>query len=109
MADFSVDQPFRVVSANVSVDVTASALDDGSIGIAYWRLELLDDQGAVVQSDEGANPATVALTFTCSELGTNQVRVSGWDRDITADPTWEPCVRTETVEVTISDPLGLCP
>lgn len=89
--------------------ITAAALDEGSVGVAYWRMQLLDGTGAVVQADEGTNPATVSIAFTCSELGANTIRVYAWDTDISATPSWEPCSVTEDVVVTVADPLAVCP
>lgn len=89
--------------------LTASDLDDGSIGVAYWRLDLLDGDGNVTQTDEGTNPATVSLTLDCAHVGANTVRIKAWDKDISANPDWEDCAATDTTTINLSDPLGVCP
>lgn len=103
--------------------ISATDLDDGTTPAPEWvRLELLDALGATVQSDEGlwADAATIVLDFDCSNLGVNSVKVSMWDRslvsytDLAEEDTeggawYEPCAATETVTVTVTDPLGACP
>lgn len=104
-ASFAVD-----LDGGGSATVAASDLDNGSVNVSHWRLELLNAQGAVIQTAQTALGVTdPELTMGCAQVGSNRVRVSVWDKDLNFEPGWEPCVQTGVVTVTVSDPLAVCP
>lgn len=89
--------------------ITAADIDTGTVGAEWWRLELLDDLGVVVQTSQDPDPASAVLNFDCSNVGANNVRVSAWNRDLDLAPYWEGCAAQQTVVVNVADPGGSCP
>lgn len=75
-------------------------IDNGSVGVDYWRIELISG-GVVVQTYQGT---TLAGTFDFDEndVGDYSVRVTAWDRDISQEPSWEPCAARTAIPLTVT-------
>jgi len=96
------DLNFQVFGDGVIGTVSVADLDDGSSGITYWRLELINEFGTVVQTAEGTNPASVLLTLGISDVGVPYtVRTTGWNISIIINPEWEPCAISQDTDLTV--------
>lgn len=88
--------------------VSASTFDDGSVNVAYWKIQQLSGETVIQESVGSTNPASAILLFGCDDVGVVLIRVLGWRQNPETNSDFLLCYDTATSFLTISDPLAVC-